>query len=192
MNTLKKTVLLSLITLYIPLSHADATEYSLDPQHTSVIISWNHFGFSHPTADISDVSGKIVFDKESPEKSLVNVTLPVKTINTHVQALTDEFLGKEYFDVKTFPEATFQSTHVEGKGGNKYDVEGNLTIKGITKPVLLHATLNKQDIHPMVKKQAIGFDVTGVIKRSDFKLDKYVPAVSDKVTITLSTEAYAK
>lgn len=192
MNTLKKTVLLSLITLYIPLSHAAATEYSLDPQHTSVIISWNHFGFSHPTADISDVSGKIVFDKESPEKSLVNVTLPVKTINTHVQALTDEFLGKEYFDVKTFPEATFQSTHVEGKGGNKYDVEGNLTIKGITKPVLLHATLNKQDIHPMVKKQAIGFDVTGVIKRSDFKLDKYVPAVSDKVTITLSTEAYAK
>ncbi|WP_181446455.1 YceI family protein, partial [Klebsiella quasipneumoniae] len=103
-----------------------------------------------------------------------------------------EFLGKEYFDVKTFPEATFQSTKVESKGDNKYDVEGNLTIKGITKPVVLHAVLNKQDMHPRVKKEASGFDATGVIKRSDFRLYKYVTAVSDNVTITLSTEAYAK
>lgn len=191
-NALKKTTLVSLLALYIPLSQAAATEYSLDPQHTSVVIAWNHFGFSNPTAYISDVSGKISFDKENPEKSSVNVTLPVKTIDTHVKALTDEFLGKDYFDVKTFPEATFQSTRVVSKGGNKYDVEGNLTIKDMTKPVLLHATLNKQDMHPMVKKQAIGFDATGVIKRSDFKLDKYVPAVSDNVTITLSTEAYAQ
>lgn len=50
---------------------------------------------------------------------------------------------------------------MESKGDNKYDVEGNLTIKGITKPVVLHATLNKQDMHPMVKKEAIGFDATG-------------------------------
>ena len=192
MNTLKKTALFSLLSLYIPVSQAAATEYSLDPQHTSVVIAWNHFGFSNPTAYISDVSGKLSFDKDNPEKSSVHVTLPVKTIDTHVKALTDEFLGKEYFDVKTYPEATFQSTRVESKGGKKYDVEGNLTIKDITKPVVLHATLNKQDMHPMVKKEAIGFDATGVIKRSDFKLDKYVPAVSDNVTITLSTEAYAK
>ena len=183
-NTLKKNALLSLLALYIPVSQAAATEYSLDPQHTSVVIAWNHFGFSNPTAYISDVSGKLSFDKDNPEQSSVHVT--------HVKALTDEFLGKEYFDVNTYPEATFQSTRVESKGDNKYDVEGNLTIKGITKPVVLHATLNKQDMHPMVKKQAIGFDATGVIKRSDFKLDKYVPAVSDNVTITLSTEAYAK
>ncbi|CDL14967.1 putative exported protein [Klebsiella pneumoniae IS46] len=73
------------------------------------MISWNHFGFSNPTAYISDVSGKLAFDKENPEKSSVNVTLPVKTIDAHVKALTDEFLGKEYFDVKNvsrrhFPE----------------------------------------------------------------------------------------
>ena len=56
------------------LSHAAATEYNLDPQHTSVVIAWNHFGFSHPTADISDVSGQLAFDKENPEKAQVNVT----------------------------------------------------------------------------------------------------------------------
>ncbi|MFW8172023.1 YceI family protein, partial [Klebsiella pneumoniae] len=90
--------------LYIPVSQAAATEYSLDPQHTSVVIAWNHFGFSNPTAYISDVSGKLSFDKDNPEKSSVHVTLPVKTIDTHVKALTDEFLGKEYFDVNTYPE----------------------------------------------------------------------------------------
>lgn len=67
-----------------------------------------------------------------------------------------------------------------------------MTIKGITKPVILHAVLNKQGEHPMVKKQAIGFDAETTIKRSDFKLDKYVPAVSDEVKIHVSTEAYAK
>ncbi|MFV3241656.1 YceI family protein, partial [Klebsiella pneumoniae] len=68
-NTLKKTALLSVLALYIPVSQAAAKEYSLDPQHTSVVISWNHFGFSNPTAYISDVSGKLAFDKENPEKS---------------------------------------------------------------------------------------------------------------------------
>ncbi|MDP1233221.1 YceI family protein, partial [Klebsiella pneumoniae] len=79
-----------------------------------------------------------------------------KTIDAHVKALTDEFLVKEYFDVKTFPDATFQSTKVESKGDNKYDVEGTLTIKGITKPVVLHAVLNKQDMHPMASFFTIG------------------------------------
>ncbi len=115
MNVLKKTAFLSLLALYIPVSQAAATEYNLDPQHTSVVIAWNHFGFSNPTAYVSDVSGKLSFDKENPEKSSVSVTLPVKTIDTHVKALTDEFLGKEYFDVKTFPEATFRSTKPKWK-----------------------------------------------------------------------------
>ncbi|STT10822.1 polyisoprenoid-binding protein [Klebsiella pneumoniae] len=89
MNTLKKkTALLSVLAFNIFLCRkAAAKEYSLDPQHTSVVISWNHFGFSNPTAYISDVSGKLAFDKENPEKSSVNVTLPVKTIDAHVKAL---------------------------------------------------------------------------------------------------------
>lgn len=184
--------LLAAATLYAPLSQAEAMHYQLNPEHTSVIVAWNHFGFSNPTADIPDTSGTLVFDKDHPEASRVDVTLPVSKIDSHVAALTKEFKGAEYFDTAKYPSATFRSTKVIAKGDNKFDVEGNLTLKGITKPVTLHATLNKQGEHPMVKKQAIGFDATGTIKRSDFKLDKYVPAVSDDVTLTLSTEAYAK
>ncbi|WP_210448108.1 YceI family protein [Pantoea ananatis] len=184
--------LLAAAALYVPVSQAEAMHYQLDPQHTSVVVSWEHFGFSHPTADIPVTTGSLVFDSSKPEQSRVDVTLPVSKIDSHVPALTKEFKGAEYFDVAKYPSATFRSTKVIAKGDNKFDVEGNLTLKGITKPVTLHATLNKQGEHPMVKKQAIGFDATGTIKRSDFKLDKYVPAVSDDVTLTISTEAYAK
>jgi len=184
--------LLAATALYVPLSQAAAQQYELDPAHTSVIVTWTHFGFSHPTADIPDTKGTLVFDSENPTASRVDVTLPITHIDSHVAALTKEFKGAEYFDTAKYPTATFHSTKVVAKGNNTFDVEGNLTLKGITKPVTLHATLNKQGEHPMVKKQAIGFDATGTIKRSDFKLDKYVPAVGDDVTLTISTEAYAK
>lgn len=184
--------LLTATTLYAPLSQAAAVSYDIDPQHTSVIATWSHFGFSHPTADIPDAKGTLVFDKDHPEQSRVSVTLPVTGIDSHVPALTKELLGETYFDTAKYPSAMFHSTRVVAKGDNKFDIEGNLTLKGITKPVTLHATLNQQGEHPMVKKQAIGFDATGTIKRSDFGLDKYVPAVSDDVTLTISTEAHAK
>lgn len=184
--------LLAAASLYAPVSQAAAMHYDLDPAHTSVVVTWTHFGFSHPTADIPNSKGSLVFDKDHPEQSRVDVTLPVTQIDSHVPALTKEFLGAEYFDTAKYPSAVFHSTKVIAKGGNQFDVEGNLTLKGISKPITLHAMLNQQGMHPMVKKQAIGFDATGVIKRSDFKLDKYVPAVSDDVTLTISTEAYAK
>lgn len=194
MNNIKKAVLplLALSALYAPLSQAAAVSYQLNPEHTSVVVAWDHFGFSHPTAYIANSTGTLLFDKDHPEQAKVDVTLPITQIDSHVPALTKEFKGVEYFNTAKYPTATFHSTRVVSKGDNKFDVEGNLTLKGITKPVTLLATLNKQAEHPMVKKEAIGFDATGTIKRSDFKLDKYVPSVGDDVTLTISTEAYAK
>lgn len=184
--------LLAVASLYAPLSQAAAMHYFLDSDHTSVVVAWDHFGFSHPTADIPGAKGTIVFDKDHPAQSRVDVTLPITKIDTHVPLLTKEFLGADYFDTAKYPSAVFHSTKVTAVGGNKFDVEGNLTIKGITKPVTLHATLNKQGMQAMEKKEAIGFDATATFKRSDFKVDKYVPAVADEVTLTISTEAYAK
>jgi polyisoprenoid-binding protein YceI len=170
-----------------------AQDYSIDPNHTSVIATWNHFGFSNPTASFSGVSGTISYDEKAPAKASVNVTIPVKTVDTKVEALTEEFLNEaDYFDVAKYPTATFKSTKVTAKGGNKFDVAGELTIKGVTKPVVFSATLNKQGEHPMSKKQAIGFDASTVIKRTDFNMGKYAPYVSDDVTLTITTEGQAK
>lgn len=194
MSLIKKITLPLLITsaLYSQVSAAAVENYAMDSGHTSVVISWTHFGFSHPTADLSNITGNISFDNSNISKSSVDVSLPLDTIDTHVDALTTEFKGADYFDISKFPTATFKSTKVVSKGKNKMDVYGNLTIKDITKPVILHAVLNKQGMHPMVKKEAVGFDATTTFKRSDFKLDKYVPAVSDDVKLTITTEAYAK
>lgn len=194
MSVLKKMTL-SLVmgaVMYSQVSAAAVESYALDPNHTSVVISWTHFGFSHPTADLSNVTGNINLDSKNISKSNVEVSIPVATINTHVDALTSEFKEADYFDVAKYPTATFKSTKVVSKGKNKLDVYGDLTIKDITKPVVLHAVLNKQGMHPMEKKQAIGFDATTRFKRSEFKLDKYVPAVSDEVKLTISTEATVK
>lgn len=167
------------------------TTYTIDPTHTSVIATWNHFGFSNPTAAFSDVSGSITYDADKPSASTISVSIPVKTVDTFVPKLTDEFMAEAYFDVSTFPTATFESTKVTSTGGNSYDVEGNLTIKGTTQPVIFKATLNGKGPHPMTQKAAIGFDASTTIKRSDFGIDKYVPNVSDEVTLTITTEAQA-
>ncbi|KMV70603.1 polyisoprenoid-binding protein [bacteria symbiont BFo2 of Frankliniella occidentalis] len=189
------TLLLPIVaatTLYSAASQAAAVDYQLDAAHTSIVVSWDHFGFSHPTAEIPGATGVIKFDPQHPATSSVQVTIPVSNIDTHVPALTKEFQGSEYFDTTKYATATFTSTKVIPRGEHKYDVEGNLTLKGVTKPVTLHATLNKIGEHAMVKKQAVGFDASGTLQRSAFGIDKYVPAVSDAISLNISTEAYAK
>lgn len=172
--------------------NAETVAYQLDPNHTSVIISWDHFGFSHPTATIPDVSGNINFDKVNPEKSSVEVSIPVTKLTTQVAKLDEEFKSADYFDIAKYPVATFKSRKVINKGHDKVDIIGDLTIKGISHSVTLHAKLNKEGEHPLAKKPAIGFDAMGTLNRSDFKIDKFIPSVSDKIKLRLSTEAYAK
>ncbi|WP_410016288.1 YceI family protein [Sodalis sp. C49] len=173
-------------------AQAATQTYAMDPAHTSVVFSWNHFGFSNPTADFSNVTGNIHLDDADIARSTVDVSIPVATVDTHVKALTDDFKGKDYFDLAAYPLATFRSTKIVSEGGNKYKVYGELKIKNITKPVILDAVLNKKGEHPMAKKQAVGFNATTTIKRSDFAMDKYVPMVSDAVAISISTEALVK
>lgn len=193
-NYMKKIAFAAVATasLYAPLSQAELKTYEIDPTHTSVAVSWDHFGFSNPMAFIPDATGEIKFDSANPEKSTVNVTLPISGINTFVPKLTEEFKGAEYFDAAKYPTATFRSTKVTAKGDNKFEIVGDLTLKGITKPVTLEATLNKQGEQPMLKKPAVGFNATGVLKRSEFKIDKYVPNVSDEIKLTITTEAHGK
>lgn len=194
MNKVKTLLIpvLAAASLSVPLTYAESVTYQLDPQHTSVIVTWNHFGFSHPTASIPGSHGTLVFDPDQPEKARAEITIPVSGIDTHVPALTSEFRGEKYFDVAKYPTATFRSTKVVAAGNNTFDITGDLTLKGITKPVTLHATLNKLGEQPMIKKQAVGFDATGTLNRSDFKLDQYVPAVADQISLTISTEAHSK
>ena len=172
-------------------AQAAPVSYTLDPTHTMVLFSWNHFGFSNPTADIGVSTGTIVYDEANPAKSSVEVTMPLDKLDTHVPALDTHLKSADFFNAAKFADVSFKSTKVQPLGGNRFKITGDLTAHGVTKSVVLNAKLNKVGLHPMVKKQAIGFDATGVIKRSEFGLGAYAPMVSDNVTLHITTEAEA-
>jgi polyisoprenoid-binding protein YceI len=169
-------------------AHADPVTYKLDPGHTMVLFSWNHFGFSNPTANLGLGEGTLVFDEKNPAKSSVEVTLPLANLDTHVSALDEHLKKPDFLDADKFSTVTFKSTKVQAEGAGKYKVTGDLTVHGVTKPVVLDAKLNKSGEHPMLKVQAIGFDATATIKRSDFGVGAYVPNVSDEIKIHITTE----
>lgn len=164
--------------------------YKLDPTHTMVLFSWNHFGFSNPTADLNQADGTLVYDEAAPTKATVEVTLPLSGLDTFVPKLDEHLKSADFFDAAKFPNVTFKSTKVVSAGKDKLKVTGDLTVHGVTKPVTLDATLNKVGPHPMMKVQSIGFDATATIKRSDFGVGAYVPNVSDEIKIHITTEGH--
>lgn len=170
-------------------AHAAPVSYVMDPGHTLVLFSWNHFGFSHPTANLGLGEGHIVFDAQQPAKSSVEVSFPLDKLDTHVPALDQHLKAADFFDAAKYPTLTFKSTKVQSLGQGRFRITGDLTAHGITKPVVLNAKLNKQGEQPLLKKQAIGFDATGRLKRSAFGLGAYVPAVSDEISLHITTEA---
>ena len=166
-----------------------AGTYKLDPTHTDVLVQWSHMGFSNPSAHFGNVDGTLVYDAADVSKSSVEVTLPLSGLNTFTAKFDEHIRSADFFDAAKFPTATFKSTKVEAAGTNKLTVTGDLTVKGITKPVVLDVTVNGAGEHPMAKVPSVGFDATTTIKRSDFGVGAYAPAVSDDVKIRITTEA---
>jgi polyisoprenoid-binding protein YceI len=167
-----------------------AASYTLDPGHTQVVFSWNHFGYSNPTAQFGKVEGTLEFDQANPTKAVVDVKIALTSVNSNVPKLDEHLQKDEFFDSAKFPEATFKSTKVEkGASADKLKVTGNLTLHGVTKPVVLDVTVNKVGEHPMRKAPAAGFDASTTIKRSEFGINKYVPMVSDDIKIHITSEA---
>ena len=170
---------------------AAPVDYKIDPTHTATVFSWNHFGFSTPSANFTDIQGVIKVDNAKPANSSVEVTIPLSSVNTNVVALDKEFQEEAWFNAAKYPNITFKSTKVETKDKKHFKITGNLTVKGVTKPVVLDAVLNKQGEHPMAKVPAIGFNATTSFNRSAFGIGNYVPNVGDKITVNITTEATA-
>lgn len=170
-------------------SVAKPVAYQIDPTHTATVFTWNHFGFSTPSANFSDIQGTINVDNAKPANSSVNVTIPLTSLNTNVKALDEHLLKSDFFDAEKFPNITFKSTKVQALSNNKYKITGDLTIKDVTKPVVLDAVMNKQAVHPMSKAETIGFNATTSFDRSTFNVGGYVPNVGDKITVNITTEA---
>ena len=188
---MRKTLLVAALFAFAGAASAAPVTYKIDPGHTNVLASWDHFGYSNPSINFGKAEGTIVYDAENVPSSSVQVTLPLTGLSALADEFYDHLTGEKWFDAAKHPDASFKSTQVEAAGEGKLKVTGELTVKGITKPVVLDVKLNKAGEHPMKKVPAIGFDATATVKRSDFGVGAYAPMVSDEVTLRITTEATA-
>ena len=162
--------------------------YTVDGTHTFPRFSYSHFGLSMQTSGFNSTTGTVTLDKVA-KTGAVDITIDMKSVDTGYTTFNEHIQGEDFLDTAKYPSATFKSTKVHFEGDKPVAIDGNLTIKGVTKPVTLKVTHYTTMAHPMLKKDSIGANATTVIKRSEFNAGKYAPHVGDDVTITVSLEA---
>lgn len=163
-----------------------AGAYKIEPTHTRVLFAVDHFGTSTWYGDFTHASGTLTLDPKAPAASKLEVSVPMETVSTTNSVLDGELKSADWFDAAKFPAMTFKSTKVTPTGPATADVAGELTLHGVTKPVVLHAKFKGAGVNPLTKAYTVGFDATGRIKRSEFGVTKYVPIVGDEVDLILS------
>lgn len=173
--------------LATPLFAAPVT-YVVDGTHTYPRFSYQHLGLSTQLSRFDKTTGTVVLDKAARTAS-VDIVIDMTSVDTGYATFDEHIQGPDFLDTAKHPTATFKSTKVKFDGDRPVAVDGQLTIKGITRPVTLQITRFVNMEHPMQKKDAIGADASVVIKRSDFNAGMYVPAVGDEVTISIALEA---
>jgi len=163
--------------------------YNIDPDHTAARFEYSHLGYSNQLHRFDRTSGKIVLDRAAHTAS-VDVTIDAKSVNTGLAILNQVIQGEAYFDTAAHPTISFKSSKVRFEGDKPVAVEGNLTMKGVTRPVTLTVASFHAMPNPFVKKDAIGANAVAKIKRSDYNMGKSAPAVSDEVTLSIAVEAF--
>jgi polyisoprenoid-binding protein YceI len=176
--------------------------YFMDKAHTSVTFRVSHLGFSHYTASFRTVDGRLTFDPARPAAMKVEaaIAVPSLQLNAPPAGFHDQLMSKAWFDAAQFPTMIFRSTKVEPTGPHAAKVTGELTLHGVTKPVVLEVTYNG-GYPPMQFDPGgarIGFSAHGVLKRSAFGISSGIPApgsnmgVSDDVDVAIETEFSSK
>jgi polyisoprenoid-binding protein YceI len=169
-------------------AHAEPKHYTLEKPHTQIFFTVNHLGFSNSTGQFIDYNGAIDFDQAAPESSKVEATIKTASLTMANQKWDDHLKGADFFNVEKFPDITFKSTGVKKTGADTADITGDLTILGVTKPVVLATKLNKVGAHPMSGNDHVGFSATTTFKRSDFGMKYGLPNVGDDVTVRIEVE----
>ncbi len=164
--------------------------YVIDPDHTFERFSYTHMDFSTQEQRFNHTSGKVVFD-EAAKTGSVDIEVDITSVDTGSK-LNEHIQNEDLFNTAKYPTATFHSTAVKFKDGKPSEIEGDLTIKGITKHLTLTVTSFHHGVNQMMHKEQIGANATAHLLRSEFGLTKFIPLVSDEVHLSVSMEARAE
>jgi polyisoprenoid-binding protein YceI len=173
---------------------AGTTTYQIDPKHSDAQFAVTHLMISTVRGEFHGINGTVVYDDADVSKSSVNVTIDATTVDTREPDRDKDLKSDHFFDVANHPTMTFKSTKVESAGPGKLKVAGDLTMHGVTKPVVLEVTVPKAPIKDPWGLQRTAVSATTKINRQEFgvswnkKLDSGGVVVSDEVEITLDVE----
>lgn len=168
-----------------------AGTYVVDPAHTKITWSVSHFGFSTYLGQFSKVAATLKVDPKAPASADLQVTVDTDSLGTLNPALDKHVKSPDFLDVASFPSATFKSTAVKATGERTADVTGDLTLHGVTKPVTLRVTFIQGGASPVDRKYTLGFQGRVVLKRSEFGIKTYSPAIGEDVTLQIDAEMKA-
>lgn len=186
---MKTTALIAALALTTGAAQAEAERYALDPSHSQVLFSFDHFGFSTTFGLFSGFEGEIMFDEADPAASSVSVSMQVTSMFTGWEQRDVFLMSGDFFDASEEDEITFESTGIEITGETTAKITGDLTMNDVTKSVVLDTNLNKSGTNPLIGKPWLGFNATATVLRSDFNMGAFAPAVSDEVALQISVEA---
>ncbi|MDH2916755.1 MAG: YceI family protein [Gallionella sp.] len=185
---MKRLIALTLAAAVSSVAYAEPETYAIEPTHSMPRFEYSHLGYSIQLSRFDKISGTITVDRIK-RTGAVDVVIDAKSVNTGSALFNEHIQAADLFDTEMFPTITYKSKKVKFDGDKVISVEGDLTVKGVTKPVTLTVTSFLCMPHPMVKKEACGATATAKIKRSDFGVSKGVPYVGDEVTLTLPVES---
>lgn len=166
-------------------SRVTAGTYTVDTGHTQVVFTLNHLGFTEYSGQFTQPTGTMTLDPAHPADTKIDISFPIDKVSTTVPALDEHLKKPDFFDAAQFPQGHFVSTKVSVRG-NTATISGDLTLKGVTKPVVLATRFIGAGANPLNKRKTIGFAATTTIKRSDFGVSYGLPMVSDEVRLTIN------
>lgn len=186
---MKKTFFV-IASLFLMTTAGFGQSWTWDKAHSQLIFGITHLGIGEIDGVFTTVDAKLTASKDDFSDAVVELTAQTNSINTNNEQRDHHLQSDAFFDAAKYAQITFKSTSFTKIGDKKYRVEGDLTLHGITKHVVLEATYTGTVMHPMFKKPVAGFRVTGIIKRSDFGITPagITDMLSDDVALRASAE----
>ena len=180
-------VALVAFTFSIP-TVAQSNAWQLDPAHSSAQFAVRHLGISTVRGTFTKLSGSAHYDAADAKNNSVEVTIEAASVDTRMEMRDNDLRSDHFFDVPKYPTMTFRSTKVESAGADKLRITGDLTIRGVTKPVTLDGEGPSKPINDGQGHLHMGVSATGTLDRTDFGMTGYQVVVGNEIKLTIDAE----